>query len=220
MSSEESLHIEAYDWTFKKPRIFIIGEIDDALRIFQRIQQDLLFRGRKVLVLTGQGIPKNSNRIKLFLQTWDFIIHIRSQVDYSLTASYLQNVPKPITILWVGSEIPNVFLQKYEKDFYWLCWQDNLPSFSDFFSYIFISPTISPFKYKEWFVSQNISGSSGILSNLEDLREKKAGLVVYVKEKICKWYDAVELEEKDDELSLKDIRDAITWCVDQLQYLE
>ena len=220
MSSEESLHLEAYDWNFTKPRIFVLGEIEDALKVFQRIQQDLLFRGRRVLVLTGNSTSKQSNRIKLFLQNWDFVIHIRSQIDYSLAASYFQNVPKPITILWMGSEIPSVFLQKYEKDFYWLCWQDNLPNYSDYFSYIFISPSVSPFKYKDWFLAQNIVGASGILANLEDLRERKAGLVFFVKEKKCKWYDAVDLEGKDDDLSLKDIRETLTWCVEQLHNLE
>ena len=220
MSAEESLHLEAYDWSFTKPRIFIIGSIEDSLRIFQRIQRDILFRGRRVLVITGQSHLKHSNRIQLFLQSWDFVIYIRGQVDYSLAASYLQNVPKPITILWIGSEIPNVFLTKYEKDFYWICWQDNLPTYSEYFSYIFISPTVAPFKYKDWFVSQTIVGSSGILANLEDLREKQAGLVLFVKEKKCKWYDAVDLEGKDDDLSLKDIREAISWCVNQLQHLE
>lgn len=219
MSSEDSLHLEAYDWSFIKPRLFILGSLNDALRIFQRIQRDILFRGRRVLVITGQPI-KDSNRMKLFLQSWDFIIHIRGQVDYSLAASYFQNVPKPITVLWIGSEIPNVFLTKYEKEFYWLCWQDNLPSYTEYFSYIFISPSVAPFKYKEWFISQNILGGSGILANLEDLREKQAGLVFFVKEKKCRWYDAVDLEGKDDDLSLKDIREALSWCVDQLQHLE
>ena len=73
---------------------------------------------------------------------------------------------------------------------------------------------------KEWFLAQHINGSNGILANLEDLREKQAGLVLFVKEKTCRWYDAVDLEGKDDDLSLKDIREALRWCVDQLQLLE
>lgn len=220
MSSQESLHLEAYDWTFTKSRIFVMGAIEDSLHIFQRIQQNLLFRGRRVLVLTGQQeVLQNSNRIKLFLQSWDMVIQIRNQMDYSLLASYIQHVPKPVTILWIGSEIPSVLLQKYEKEFYWICWQNNLPMFVDYFTSIFISPTVPAFKYKEWFLSQGISNSNGILANLEDLREKQAGLVYFVKEKICKWYDAVDLEGKDD-LSLKDIREALRWCVDQLQTLE
>jgi hypothetical protein len=214
-----TVHIEAYDWAPLKHRMFVLGELEDALNIFLRLQQDLLFRGRKILVIAGQDSTKRLGKLKLFEQQWDFILRIRANMDYSLFASYLQHSPKPASVLWIGSEIPSVLLNKYEQGVYWVCHSGGLPVSREV-PWIFISPTLPPFKYKEWFLTQQPLQAQALLENLEDLREKKAGIVFHLTDRTVKWYDSAGLEDNGDETSIQDIRDILKWCFEKLAWHE
>jgi hypothetical protein len=211
-----AVRIEAYDWTFEKQRIFVLGGLEDALGIFQHIQQDLLFRGRKVLVIVGTDIKKTFEKMKLFQQTWDFVLHVKANIDYSIFASYIQHQPKPISILWIGSEVPSALLQKFERDVYWICYSGNLPTGRDI-THVFISPSLPVFKYKDWFLAQQPAQAQGLLENLEDMREKKAGIVFSHHNRSVQWYDAGSLEENDDDTSIGDVKDILKWCVEKLE---
>jgi hypothetical protein len=214
-----TIHLEAYDWSPPKHRMFVLGELEDALNIFLRVQQDLLFRGRKILVIAGQDSTKRLGRLKLFEQSWDFVIRIRANIDYSLFASYLQHAPKPASILWLGSEIPPVLLNKFDQGVYWICHSGNLPVGRDI-PWIFISPSCPPLKYKEWFLSLQPLQAQAILENLEDLREKKAGIVYHLTDRSSHWYDSAGLEEIGDETTIQDIRDVLKWCFEKLAWHE
>jgi hypothetical protein len=214
-----TVHLEAYDWAPLKHRMFVLGEIDDALNIFLRLQQDLLFRGRKILVIAGQDPTKRLGRIKLFEQSWDFIIRIRANIDYSLFASYLQHAPKPVSILWLGSEIPPVLLSKFEQGVYWVCHSGNLPVGREI-PWIFISPSLPTIRYKDWFLSHQPPQAHALLENLEDLREKKAGIVFCLNDRVVKWYDSVGLDDNGDETNIQDIRDVLKWCFEKLAWHE
>ena len=218
MSTAPTLHIEAFDWTSSKQRFFVLGEMEDAIRIFLKVQQDHLFRGRRVLVLMGQDSMKPHGKMKLFQQPWDLVLRIRINVDYSILGAYLQNIPKPISVLWMGGEIPSSLLQKFESGIHWICHSGNLPSGRDF-SNICISPSLPPFKYKDWLLS-HFSQAHGILASIEDLREKKAGMVFGLADHSMKWYDAAGLEGGAEDLTIKDLREVLVWCTDQLSYLD
>jgi hypothetical protein len=69
-----SVHLEAFEWTGEPKRIFIAGALNEAVQIFLRIQQELLFRGRRCLVLTDD--LKSGQRLRIFQENWDFIIRI------------------------------------------------------------------------------------------------------------------------------------------------
>jgi hypothetical protein len=213
-----TIHLEAYDWAPPKHRMLILGETEDALNIFLRLQQDLLFRGRKILVIAGQDSTKRLGRLKLFEQSWDFVIRIRANIDYSLLASYLQHAPKPVSVLWLGSEIPSVLLNKYDSGVYWICHSGNLPTGRDI-PWILISPSLSPMKYKDWFLTQQPLQAQALLENLEDLREKKAGIVFHLTDRSVKWYDSTGLES-GDETNIQDIRDVLKWCFEKLAWHE
>jgi hypothetical protein len=213
-----TLHIEAYDWAPMKQRMFVLGELEDALNIYLRLQHDLLFRGRKVLVIAGQDTTPRLGKLKLFEQSWDFIIRVRTNMDYSLFASYLQHSPKPVSVLWLGSEIPPVLLGKFEQGVYWICHSGSLPVGRDI-PWIFISPSLPPLKYKDWFLSHQPHQAAALLENLEDLREKKAGIVFSLTDRSVKWYDSVEIESSD-ETSIQDIRDVLKWCFEKLAWHE
>lgn len=214
-----TLHIEAYDWAPLKTRMFMLGELEDALNLFLRLQQDLLFRGRKLLVIAGQDPTRRLGKLKLFEQQWDFIIRIRANLDYSLFASYLQHAPKPASILWLGSEIPAVLLNKFDQGVYWICHSGGLPSGREI-PWVFISPDLPPFKYKEWFLSHQPQQAQALLENLEDLRARKAGIVFHLSDRSMKWYDSAGLEEIGDETNIQDIRDVLKWCHDKLAWHE
>ncbi len=213
-----TIHLEAYDWAPPKQRMFVLGEIEDALNIFLRLQQDLLFRGRKVLVIAGQDSTKRLGRLKLFEQSWDFVIRIRANIDYSLFASYLQHAPKPVSILWLGSEIPAVLLNKFESGVFWICHSGTLPVGRDI-PWILISPSLAPLKYKDWFLTQQPLQAQALLENLEDLREKKAGIVFHLMDRSVKWYDSAGVEA-GDETNIQDIRDVLKWCFEKLAWHE
>lgn len=216
--SVPTIHLEAYDWEFQKPTLFVLGNVDDALRIFIHIQTDLLFRGRRVLVLVGNDIVKNGARMNIYQQSWDFVIQIRANIDYSILASYIQNSPKPTSIFWIGSEVPNALLQKFDAQVHWICWTGNLPLSKEFATY-FISPSLQVFKYKDWFLAQQPHDGQALLANLEDLRERGAGIVFHQKEKTVKWYDSNGLESGND-TSIQDIKEVMKWCVEQMENLD
>lgn len=218
MSGPPTLHIEAFDWSTTKQKFFILGEMEDAIRIFLKVQQDHLFRGRRVLVLVGQDAIKPLGKMKLFQQPWDLVIRVRGNMDYSILGAYLQNIPKPISVLWIGSEVPAALLQKYENGVHWICQSGNLPTGREMTS-IFISPSLPPFKYKDWILS-HYSQAHGILASVEDLREKRAGMVFSLADHSIKWYDAAGLEGGTEDLTIKDIREVLVWCTEQLGYLE
>ena len=167
-----SVHLEAFEWTGEPKRIFIAGALNEAVQIFLRIQQELLFRGRRCLVLTDD--LKSGQRLRIFQENWDFIIRIRGNLDYSLFASYLQNAGKPISVLWVGSEIPGVLLKKFET-VYWVCIGNGLPSVRDTY-YTFLSPTLAPLKYKDWFLTQQTHKVLRYLIVLRNLGKRRRGL--------------------------------------------
>jgi hypothetical protein len=211
-----AVRLEAYDWTFEKPRICVLGELEDALVIFQRVQQDLLFRGRKLLVLVGTEIKRALDKMKLFQQNWDFVLHIKANIDYSIFATYIQHQPKPVSILWIGSEVPTALLQKFERDTYWICYSGSLPTGRDL-THVFISPSLPVFKYKDWFLAQQPAQAQGLLENLESMREKKAGIVFSHHDRSVHWYDAGSLEEVDEDTSIGDVKDILKWCVEKLE---
>ena len=213
-----TIHLEAYDWAPVKQRMFVLGEIEDALNIYLRLQQDLLFRGRKVLVIVGQDSIKRLGRLKLFEQSWDFVIKIRANLDYSLFASYLQHAPKPVSVLWLGSEIPAVILNKFDQGVYWICHSGSLPAGREI-PWILINPSLPPLKYKDWFFSQQPLQAHALMDNLEDLREKKAGIIFNLVDRSVKWYDSAGLDS-DDETNIQDIRDVLKWCFEKLAWHE
>ena len=214
-----TIHLEAYDWEFQKPTVFVLGTIEESLRIFIHIQTDLLFRGRRILVLVGNETLKAGSRMTIFQQNWDFVIQIRGNIDYSILASYIQNSVKPASILWLGSEIPSVLLHKYDSQVHWICWTGTLPASKEFSTY-FISPSLQVFKYKDWFLLQQPHDAQAILANLEDLRERGAGIVFQQKEKVVKWYDSTGLQTNDDKTTVQDIKEIMKWCVNQLENID
>jgi len=207
-----SVHLEAFEWNSEARRLFIAGGLKDAIQIFLRVQQELLFRGRRCLVLTEDLKP--GQRLRIFQESWDFVIRIRGNIDYSLFASYLQNAGKPITVLWVGSEIPGVLLKKFET-VHWICFGSGLPSVRDTY-YTFLSPSLAPLKYKEWFAAQGTLQGMAVLDSLEEFREKEAGLVVCPNRSV-KWYDAAGLETREASISVPDICEVLKWCTAQLE---
>ena len=123
------------------------------------------------------------------------------------------NEAVPISVLWVGSEIPGVLLKKFET-VYWVCIGNGLPSVRDTY-YTFLSPTLAPLKYKDWFLTQQTSQGAAILDSLEEFREKKAGLVV-CPNRTVKWYDA-DSKTRGAEISVEDVCEVLKWCTGQLE---
>ena len=85
---------------------------------------------------------------------------------------------------------------------------------------VFISYSLPSLSYKEWFLLQLPTQGISVLNSIEDLREKKAGIVVNLSERSVKWYDAGSLEGKEEDLSIHDIRDTLRWCTEQLSYFD
>ena len=217
---EAPLHLQAFEWSFEKPRIFVVGSIEDAVSVFSHIQHDLLFRGRRILVYGAQEEnKKNQQKFKVYQQPWDLILKIRTNTDYSFLATYLQNIQKPSSVLWLGGQCPPALLQKFEG-IYWICQTGGLPPSGSLWNTVFISYSLPSLSYKEWFLLQLPTQGISVLNSIEDLREKKAGIVVNLSERSVKWYDAGSLEGKEEDLSIHDIRDTLRGCTEQLSYFD
>jgi hypothetical protein len=89
-----------------------------------------------------------------------------------------------------------------------------LPVARDLFT-VFISPTLSPFKYKDWLLAQQPSQISAVLGSLDDFREKKAGLVLIGRS--LQWYDSAGLETEAERPGVTEVREVLKWCTDQLE---
>jgi hypothetical protein len=105
----DTVRVEAFNAQLRGKKIWIVGDeamIPNRLHV---VEQELLGRGRKVLVLTDNRklSAKWMQRIE-----WDGVFRIRDSNDLRLLLTYVMNIVKPIRLVWLGDEAPSIILQK------------------------------------------------------------------------------------------------------------
>jgi hypothetical protein len=120
MSSSPSIRLEGFDAELRGRRTLMIGSADTWLTRFASVESESLYKGRSVLVIQ-EGTTKGNGREYPSLQRrrWDCTFRPRDQFDYQMLATYVQNAPKPVRVLWVfpsagmGADIPRALWQRW-----------------------------------------------------------------------------------------------------------
>jgi hypothetical protein len=105
------VRLEGFSAPLKGQKIWICGTRDTlGKQILNRltvIEEELLNRGRKVLILQNQR--DISLRWSQNIQ-WDATFRVRDALDLRLAATYIQNASKPVRVVWIGDEPPSALM--------------------------------------------------------------------------------------------------------------
>jgi len=119
-SSQEPLRVEGFDAGLRGRRFLVIGDERAWLRRLNLIESESLYKGRNVLVIQESPGKHMSLLGSIGRKRWDIIFRVRDSFEAQMLATYVQNAPKPVRILWIStnamSEIPRAIWQR---------WRDN-----------------------------------------------------------------------------------------------
>lgn len=120
--AEDTLRMEGFDAQLRGHRFLVIGDEIAWLRRFNLIESQSLYKGRNILVIQEAfGKPTNVNFLSSIIgrRRWDVIFRVRESFEAQMIATYVQNAPKPVRILWLCAnpmcEIPRALWQRWAK---------------------------------------------------------------------------------------------------------
>lgn len=172
----ETVRLEGFGNTLKGEKMWIVGSetlIPNRLHV---LEQELLGRGRKVLVLADgrKHIPRWATKLE-----WDAIFHVRDGVDLRLAITYIANGVKPMRVVWCGDEPSQAILKTMlVPEVTFLGYGSTLPKGD--WSAIFFSGEMEANRIEEALISRMGSAKLAHLnlkSVVSELRAAKAGLV-------------------------------------------
>ena len=104
----ETVRVEGFGNTLRGEKIWLIGSetlIPNRLHV---LDQELLGRGRRVLILADgrKQIPRWATKME-----WDATFHIKDGVDLRLAITYVTNGVKPMRVVWCGEEPSQAILK-------------------------------------------------------------------------------------------------------------
>ena len=104
----ETVRVEAFGSTLRGEKIWLIGSESLIPNRLNVLDQELLGRGRRVLLLADgrKQIPRWATKVE-----WDAIFHIRDGVDLRLAITYVANGVKPMRVVWCGEEPSHAILK-------------------------------------------------------------------------------------------------------------
>ena len=125
------VRVEAFSSALKGKKIWIYGDDNLVPNRLNILEQELLGKGRKVLILadlaqthaqtqtqthTQTNTNTNTNRLTLprwsSKYEWDAIFRIKDNNDLRLSLTYILNAAKPVRVVWLGSEPPQPILNR------------------------------------------------------------------------------------------------------------
>ena len=124
--SDEPLRIEAFDSSIQGRRISVIGPPEVWLGVVATMAAEQIYRGRTILVLHepahGEGRAAAAPPLSLLRAKWDLVIRVKEGFEAHMLATYVENAPKPIRILWcslggrgVTGEIPRALWGRWTQ---------------------------------------------------------------------------------------------------------
>ena len=160
----ETVRLEGFGNTLRGQKIWLIGSENLLPNRLHVLEQELLGRGRKVLILADgrKYIPRWAHKFE-----WDAIFHLKDGTDLRLAITYVTNVAKPIRVVWCGEEPSAAVLRLLcANEVTFLGYGTHLPK-SDW-NAIFFSGDMDATKIEEALISRMV---------VSELRAAKAGLV-------------------------------------------
>lgn len=194
----ETVRVEGFGSTLRGEKLWLIGSESLIPNRVNVLEQELLGRGRKVLIITDgrKHTPRWASKLD-----WDAIFHVRDGIDLRLAITYVANGVKPIRIVWLGDEpSPQVLKAMVVNEVTFLGHGSTHPKGD--WNAIFFSGEMDASRIEEALISR--MGSSrlsrlNLKSVIPELRAVKAGLVwssIGEPEKAgaVYWYDIAEGE--------------------------
>jgi hypothetical protein len=192
------VRVEGFGNTLRGEKIWLIGSESLIPNRIHVLEQELLGRGRKTLILADgrKHIPRWATKVD-----WDAIFHIKDNVDLRLAITYVTNAAKPMRVVWCGEE-PNTAVMKaiMVPEVTFLGYGST--HLKGDWNAIFFTGEVEPSKIEDVLVYKMGSAklaSLNLKSVIPELRAAKAGLVwssIGESEKsgAVYWYDIAEGE--------------------------
>lgn len=97
----ETVRLEGFGNTLRSEKLWLIGSEQLIPNRLHVLDQELIGRGRKVLILADgrKQVPRWATKLE-----WDAIFHIKDGVDLRLAITYVTNGVKPMRVVWCGDE--------------------------------------------------------------------------------------------------------------------
>lgn len=110
-SKEEPIRLEAFDAVIRGKRTLIVGSPELALQRIFLLESESLYKGKSILVYNStQPTPQ------ILKHKWDVSFKIKDSFDLQMLATYVQNAPKPVRVLWYAPpDIPRQVWQRWQK---------------------------------------------------------------------------------------------------------
>lgn len=104
----ETVRVEGFGNPLRGEKIWLIGSESLIPNRLHVLDQELLGRGRRVLILADgrKQIPRWATKLE-----WDAIFHVRDGVDLRLAITYVANGIKPMRVVWCGDEPSQAILK-------------------------------------------------------------------------------------------------------------
>lgn len=194
----DTVRVEGFGSSLKGQKIWIIGDEHLLPNRLHVLEQELLGRGRRILILADgrKHIPKWSLQIE-----WDAVFKVRDALDLRLALTYVANAAKPVRIVWLGDEpTPAIMSKLHVHDATFLGYGNNKPQQS--WDAIFFSGLLDKGKIEDALMPRIGSAKLShfnLSSVIPELRAAKAGLVWSLMGESDRsghlyWYDIAEGE--------------------------
>ena len=108
----ETVRLEGFNGTLRGHRLWIIGEESLVPNRLHVLEQELLGRGKRVLI-QQDGRP-TAPRWTMKME-WDAYFRVRDAKDLQLALTYVVANAKPMRVVWIGDEPQPAVLQKLHQ---------------------------------------------------------------------------------------------------------
>jgi hypothetical protein len=97
----ETVRVEGFGNALRGEKLWLVGSENLIPNRLHVLDQELLGRGRKVLIIADgrKHIPRWATKVE-----WDATFHVRDGVDLRLAITYITNGVKPMRVVWCGEE--------------------------------------------------------------------------------------------------------------------
>jgi hypothetical protein len=216
----DTVRVEGFGSSLKGQKLWIIGDEHLLPNRLHVLEQELLGRGRRVLLIADgrKHIPKWSLQIE-----WDAVFKIRDSLDLRLALTYIANAAKPVRIVWIGDEpTPAVMSKLHVPESTFLGFGNNKPQ--QHWDAIFFSGLLDKSRIEDALMTRMGSAKLShfnLSSVIPELRAAKAGLVwssVGESERSghLYWYDIAEGEPPSEPFDMTEAASFLRELADRI----
>jgi hypothetical protein len=215
----ETVRVEGFNSSLRGRKFWIVGDEQFIANRLHVVEQELLGRGRKVLIIADgrNHMPRWSKE-----RDWDAVFRIKDANDLRLALTYLTNGTKPLRVVWLGDEPAPVLQSKLPNDLTFFGFGTSHPR--NDWDGIFFSGQLDAHRIEEALLSR--MGSSrlaqlNLKSVVPEIRAAKAGLVWSSIDETEKagsvyWYDIAEGEAPEKVMNMAEAAEFLREIADRI----